>query len=55
MIHLRLAPGHRVEPAALGIFWHDVAFHIVPLIVGSPQILPVLRLLEVALVDIHAT
>ena len=53
MEHLRLAPRHRVEPTALGIARHDITLYIVPLIVGAPEVLPVGRLFEITIVDVH--
>ena len=50
--HLRTAPRYRVEPSAFGIAGHDIPLHVVPLIVAAPEVAPVARLPQIAVVDI---
>ena len=47
-----MTPGHGVEPSAFSITRHDIALHVVPLIVAAPEVAPVARLPQIAVVDI---
>ena len=55
MEDFRLTPGHRVEPLAVCVLWHNIAFHVVPFIVRTPEVFPILRLFQIPIMDIHAT
>ena len=52
MEHLGMAPRHTIEPAPLGILRQDETPHVVPLVVGTPEVAPRARLFQIFLVKI---